>query len=107
MKNNPNKTSLLKLPRMRILALIGALLMPACAVTQKPSVKSNTPTTDLSKQMDYEAEVKGVCITVRELYNNLLKTDPDKLDKMGGDFWETLTDCADLDEAEEQIGEGR
>ena len=106
MKNNPN-IPLFRLPRMRILALIGALLMPACAVTQKPSVKSSTPATDLSKQIDYEAMVKGTCITVRELHDNLLRTDPDQLDKMGRDFWKTLTNCADLDEAEEQIGEGR
>lgn len=108
MKNNPNKTSLLKSPRMCILMLIGALLVPACAVTQKPEpAKASAPTTDLSKQIDYDAKIKGVCIRVRELHDRLLKTNPDQLDEMENGFWETLNNCADLDEAEEQIGEGR
>ena len=107
MKNNPNKTPLFRSPRMLIFALIGALFLTACAATQKPSVKASPPTPDLSKQIDYEAMVKGTCITVRELHHNLLRTDPDKLDKMGKDFWQTLTNCVSLDEAEEQIEEGK
>ncbi len=107
MKNYPNKTSLLKSPRMRILVLIGALLVPACAATQKPEPATIPPPSDLSDQMDYDATVKGTCIRIRELHDNLLRTDPDQLDKMEEGFWETLTNCADLDEAEEQIGEGR
>ncbi len=57
--------------------------------------------------MDYEADVKGVCIMVRELHDKLLRTDPDKLDKMGKDFWKTLTDCISLDEAEEKMKKER
>jgi len=108
MKNNPRETSLFNSLRMRILALIGAFLVPACAATQKPGpVKATAPVSGLSEQMDYEADVKGVCIMVRELHDKLLRADPDQLDKMGEDFWKTLTDCANLEEAEEQIGEGR
>ncbi len=108
MRNNPSKTPLVRSPRMRILMLIGALLMPACAATQKTeSAKAISPTPDLSEQIDYEAEVKGTCIMAQELHNRLLRTDPDKLNKMGGKFWKTLTNCADLDEAEDQIGEGK
>ncbi|MBN2096678.1 hypothetical protein JW752_04790 [Candidatus Peregrinibacteria bacterium] len=93
---------------MRILALIGVFLAPACASTQKPeSAKANVPVPGLSEQMDYEADIKGVCITVRELHDKLLRTNPDQLDKMGKDFWKTLNDCANLEEVEEEMGKGR
>lgn len=108
-KNTPYLTRLLRSWRFRIIALLPLILL-GCVHPQKNAefIKEPAPASapkpkdSLSDQLDRDAVVEGICIMARELHDHLLRTDPDQLDKMGKDFWETLSNCADLEGTEQQ-----
>ena len=106
MKNNPNKTPLLQSPRMRILALIGALLMPACAVTQKSSTKVPS---DFERQVEVDGTVEGRCQAVIDEIERLIKHGErgiDDVDPSDMELFRTCNELRDLQSEQRNMKEG-
>ena len=106
MNLNRPKIPFLRSPRLRILALLCALFMPACATTQKPEPAKKSAPASAPKPKDSlrDTTVEVRCNVIRETVERLIKNGPRGIDDLSIEELELFEDCEDLRELQEQKG---